>query len=118
MPKTTCILLFVIFFLSLLSVNSCSQTNKEKSLEENPKNKPVYSIKVIAISDSTFGYEIFQNNSLYIRQLTIPAISGNRYFKTKNQAKKVGNFVLTKLNNGIIPPTISLVELDSLEIAI
>jgi len=116
MAKITKTLLFFIFILGLFCINSCSQINKEKDLDESTKNDPLFNIKIITISDSTFGYEIYQNNKLFIRQLNIPAVSGNHFFETKHEAQKVANLVVTKLKNGVIPPTISLVELDSLKI--
>ncbi|MDX2174564.1 MAG: DUF4907 domain-containing protein [Bacteroidota bacterium] len=100
----------------LLVISSCSNTTKNEQLDDNSKNKTVFSSNIIVHSDSTYGYEILKNNTIYIRQLNIPAISGNKNFKSKIQAQKVADLVVSKLNSKIVPPTISISEIDSLKI--
>ena len=54
------------------------------------------------------------NSDLYINQPHIPSIPGNNGFDSEEKAKKTADFVIYKLNNGIVPPTVSPEELDSL----
>lgn len=65
-----------------------------------------------------FGYDIFHNNILYIRQRSIPAVPGISGFKTIAEAAKTAALVLDKLKNNLLPPSISIKELDSLGISI
>lgn len=61
-----------------------------------------------------FGYDIFLNGVQYIHQPNIPAVIGNNGFNTKEKAQKAGEFVAYKIRMNIIPPSITLRELDSL----
>lgn len=61
-----------------------------------------------------FGYDIYIFDALYVHQPNVPAINGNRGFKTKAQAQKAGEFVAYKIRNNIMPPSVSIKELDSL----
>jgi hypothetical protein len=63
-----------------------------------------------------FGYAIFMDTKLYVRQPHIPAIQGNRGFASEEDAAKTARLVSHKIKNGIIPPGVSTGELDSLGI--
>ena len=65
---------------------------------------------------SGFGYDIFINDSLYVHQPHIPAIQGEKGFASKLDAEKIGNLVIIKIRNGVIPPSITINDLDSLSI--
>lgn len=52
-------------------------------------------------SDSTgWGYKIFVNNEPFITQKFIPAIQGYKTFATKEDAQKVGDWVVDKMKKG------------------
>ena len=118
----------------ILYVFFCS-CNSDKEIKSAPENKSVSDSTItsttaekiisfnIFMNDSTdksagFGYEILMNKQRYIRQSTIPAVSGNQYFKTEAEAKIAASFVCYKIQNNIMPPTVSTHELDSLGITI
>lgn len=63
-----------------------------------------------------FGYCIFINNKKTFNSPTVPAIQGNKPFVTKLDAKKIAELSIYKLKNNIMPPTIYIKELDSLQI--
>jgi hypothetical protein len=120
--------LFTTYVLFLIFIFGC-QTNKEKVIE--PPNEPVsnkvnetpkidvdvqISIEVITAPESTFGYNVLKNGKIYIHQPHIPSISGVKGFSTKEKASRAGELMKYKIQNGIIPPTISSQELDSLEL--
>jgi len=65
---------------------------------------------------SGFGYDIYVNNRLAIHQPNIPAVNGNMGFKTKEDAQKAGELAAYKISNNIMPPAVSVQELDSLGI--
>lgn len=111
----------------LISFISCTEKVQEQIAEkQNPikktnistktQNEINYSTEAFYTEDIGWGYVIFKNNKAYINQPHIPAISGNNGFTTKIAAEKVGEFVIYKLEKGILPPSVSIDELDSLEV--
>lgn len=115
------------FSLVLVLLMAC--TNRRSDTENNPgfqqpaagKEVPVnrkVQLEVKAYENdsiiSGWGYDIYADGILYIHQPNIPAVPGNRRFKSEKDALVAGNFAVYKINNNIIPPTISVDELDSL----
>lgn len=76
---------------------------------DNAKSKNADDVKV-----GGYGYDIYIFDALYVHQPNVPAINGNRGFKTKEQAQKTGGLVAYKIKNNIMPPSVSIQELDSL----
>ena len=74
------------------------------------------SLKITNSEHSGFGFEILQGTSPLIIQPHIPAIQGIKGFETEEQAAIIGNYMIYKINNGIMPPSITVHDLDSLEI--
>ena len=75
-----------------------------------------YSLKLVNANANTFGYEIYVGDKLFIRQLTVPGMPGNKGFQRKKDAEKVAKLVVEKLSKGIVPPTIEKKEMDQLHI--
>ncbi len=67
-----------------------------------------------SILSSGFGYDIYVHGQLYIHQPGIPAISANKGFQTVNAAQKTADLVASKIRKNILPPSLSIPELDSL----
>ncbi|NTW32333.1 MAG: DUF4907 domain-containing protein [Bacteroidetes bacterium] len=65
-------------------------------------------------SIKSWGYNIFIDGKQYIRQPNIPALNGNRGFADEESAKKIAGLVIIKIKKNILPPSISINELDSL----
>ena len=87
-------------------------TNKEVSSDTKVKLE----VKIYQ-NDSTpkgWGYDIYADDALYIHQPHIPAVPGNKGFQSAQKAETAGNFAVYKIRNNIMPPTISVKELDSL----
>ena len=74
------------------------------------------SLKITDSQHTGFGFEILQGISPLIMQPHIPAIQGIKGFETKEQAAIIGNYMIYKINHGIMPPSISVQDLDSLKI--
>lgn len=79
-------------------------------------NGQKYMIRLIDVSKHTYGYEIYVDNRVFIRQVTIPGVAGNTGFQRKSDAGKVANLVLSKLHRGIMPPVIEKKEMERLRI--
>ncbi len=97
----------------------------ERQKNEKPKENPYKNAKIdiqVFKNDTVkqepkltgFGYNILIYDAMYVHQPHIPAINGNRGFKTKEQATKAAEFVIYKIRNNIMPPSLSVEELDSL----
>lgn len=80
---------------------------------KNPA-KSQFSLQIIQI-DGGWRYEILADNKTYISQKYIPAIEGNQLFTDKEDAIKVGQLVLNKLQNKH-SPTITKEDLAKLKI--
>ena len=117
--------LFAFIFVSFIIINACNNNNNnKKEIKENNSNvNAKIDIKVFSndtVKDATklsgYGYDIYMNDARYIHQPNIPAINGERGFKTKEQAEKAGVVIIFKIRHNIIPPTLSINELDSLKL--
>ena len=109
--------LFVLFiFADLLGISiSAEETaGKEVSQQKNPYANAEITIKIIPAANKTFGYEILLNGRPLVRQLSIPALPGNDGFATKGSAQKVADFVVKKIRNNEMPPTVTIEDLNSL----
>ena len=118
---------------SLLAACSSADNNSNNKENERPEAKDTVkpapnpyanaTIEVKVFSNDTlkqdfkatgFGYDIYINGTMYIHQYNIPALPGNNGFKTKEAAQKAGELVAYKVKNNIMPPTVSVEELDSI----
>lgn len=62
-----------------------------------------------------WGYNIFKNDSIYIHQMSIPALQGMQTFHSETDAKTVAALVIEKMKHDQFPG-ITIEELDSLKI--
>lgn len=92
--------LFISFLLLFLSCN------KKEALSLQSLKTP-----------TGWGYTIHFNDKIIIKQTIIPVISKNESFKTEEEALKVGDLVLEKLEENL-PPTITKNDLILLNINI
>ncbi|MCD4696613.1 MAG: DUF4907 domain-containing protein [Bacteroidales bacterium] len=108
----------IVLLLTMITGNIFSQTTSQKTLERTDsllKDSLLVNIITFEIKDG-WGYEIFINKKKYICQEYIPAISGLKRFESNNDANKVAKLVIDKISKGIIPPSVTIEELDSLKI--
>ena len=110
---------YLILIPGLLMLFSCKGT-KQETPKENPYANAEIEIQVF-MNDTTadsalggFGYNIFLFKGLYVHQPHIPAINGNRGFSSAADAEKTGGLTAYKIRNNIMPPSLSVKELDSL----
>lgn len=103
------IILFGIVFYGIL-ISRNEKIEKNSSYEHS-----VIEIKTFMINQE-WGYDIFIDDNLYIHQSNIPAIAGDNGFKTEVDAQNVAGLVVSKIRNNILPPTVSVEELQYLGI--
>jgi hypothetical protein len=89
-----------------------SSGNNHKSANHKSAN---YSFVVISSVNRTFGYDIYKGKKHLIHQPTIPGLPGNEGFKAKSDAEKVARLVIGKLNNGEMPPSVTIGEMKKLK---
>lgn len=117
------------FALIALGIMSCSSDNTETTSNEKepplikeaaPKTeaKSDYFYTVDFNEGNGWGYSIFKGSALFIQQKTIPSIPGNSGFQTREDAEKVAEYVTSKLENDIFPPSVNPKELDSLGVSL
>lgn len=70
--------------------------------------------KIIPSINRTFGYDIFRNGKLLIHQPNIPGRPGNEGFKSKEKAQAAAEFVMKKIANNIMPPTVTIDDLETM----
>lgn len=72
--------------------------------------------KFIQVENGTFGYDIYTDGVKLIHQPTIPGLSGNLGFRSKEDAEKVAQLVIGKLKKKLMPPTVSKDDLKRLKV--
>ena len=98
-----CILAFVVAVSFLVFRNA------------NVRGKGQSAFRVEAFKKETgWGYRIYQDTLPVIEQQFIPGVSGTTGFASQELALKTGSLVISKLDRGIFPPTVTGRELDSL----
>lgn len=88
--------------------------NANAVVEESVSVESQWSFVTFQNEDDSWGYQILNENNLYINQPHIPAVQGNKGFTTQERAEITANFVIFKLESGWSPPSLTLSELDSL----
>ena len=68
---------------------------------------------VVVESEKGYGYQIFIDGKLCINQPNIPALPGTAGFETESDARKIAELAVSKIEQGIMPPTITLEELEA-----
>ncbi len=110
----------LLFYICLLVLGSCNNDGEtiesEHSIKNNSKNEVSSEYYVLTIENPVigWGYQIFKDGKLVIDQKHIPVIQGYRGFSSKENAEKLGNYIIEKMKNGVFPPTLNQSELDSL----
>lgn len=89
-----------IILLSFIAMNFCFISCQQQQSKENDK----LPVDVIAVPvKNGWGYEIYVDNKMYIKQDYIPAVSGIHQFANKEQAFATANLVLAKMKQGKKP---------------
>ena len=119
--KISAVSIAIILFISCTNSDNAKEDN---AVIQQPKaNKEVFSDTKVKLEVKTFqndngikgwGYDIYADGALYIHQPHVPAVPGNNGFQSEQKAETTGNFAVYKIRNNIMPPSISVEELDSL----
>ncbi len=102
--------------IASLSVFLCLLPSCNEGKDVDCKSGKKIKIIPVEINSDEWGFDIMVNDKKYIHQPVIPAIIGNSPFRSKEDALKVGALMKYKICNNMMPPSISVNELDSLKI--
>jgi hypothetical protein len=79
--------------------------------KKKPDSNNSIAIRIIPSVNGSFGYDIYKNGKMAIHQPSMPGLPGNEGFRTKEAAQKVAEFVVKKMRNNQMPPTVRLQDL-------
>lgn len=87
-----------------------------KEQQRNPYADAEIAIKIITAANGTFGYDILLYGKPLIHQPNIPGLPGNEGFSTRKRAQKVAEFVVKKIRDNEMPPTVTIGDLNKMEV--
>lgn len=93
-----------------------SQNEQKQSTPRTPKSSSKFTFFTYMQAEG-WGYSISEKGKRIIDQQTIPGVPGNQGFQTSEDAQKVAELVIEKLEKGVFPPTVSEEELQKLGIS-
>ena len=123
-------LFFILIIVCNISVIAqTSNKSKKKSTHKNVQNKqesPSFpssesfknaklTYKIISAPNNTWGYDIFKDDKICIHQSSMPGMPGINGFTSKENAEKVAQLVVTKIQNGEMPPTVTQEEMKAVD---
>lgn len=118
----------VMFFLVITAIACKTGSNEElpttiveeqPTVSYNPYEKSEITVDVFKVDSlesngsGGWGYDILINGKLYIHQPIIPGVQGNRVFSSEEKAREAGELIVTKIRNNILPPSVTVEELDN-----
>ena len=116
------IFLLVLFILltftglPALLISADESTGKESEQQKNSYANAEIAIKIIPSVNYTFGYDILLYGRPLIHQPTIPGLPGTEGFATKERAQTVAEFVVKKIRNNEMPPTVTIEDLKNMAV--
>jgi hypothetical protein len=101
-------------FLLMAGLYAC-QTQQDKHDQELTGTTAIPPVKVSTFaSGKGWGYEVKVGSRRFIYQPVIPAVGNHRPFGSEEKARKTGELVAYKIKHNLLPPALSVGELDSL----
>lgn len=109
--KWTMAILFILCIFDCFSRASLAVddlTDKQIKLEQKRYANAEIAIKIIPSANNTFGYDTLVYGKPLVHQPSIPGLSGNEGFSTRKRAQTVAEFVVKKIKNNEMPPTVTM----------
>lgn len=98
--------------LAVFIVCVCCSSQAQTKISQPIDKKLSY--KIIPVANNTWGYDIYNDDKLFVHQPSVPAIAGTNGFSSKENAEKVAKKVIEKISQGQNPPTITVIEMKEL----
>jgi hypothetical protein len=109
-------LFFIGAYFPGTSLSADEATSQEIKQQKTPYTNAEITIKIIPSANNTFGYEILLYGRPLVHQPNIPGLPGNEGFTTKMRAQTVAEFVLRKIRNNEMPPTVTMEDLNAMDV--
>jgi len=117
LPAMVLLILLIITGLPSISLSADKASSpQETKQQENPYAKAEITIQIIPSANNTFGYDILLYKRSLVHQPNIPGLSGNEGFTTKERAQTAAEFVVKKIKKNEMPPTVTLEDLNSMDV--
>jgi hypothetical protein len=118
--ELTVAVLLMLFVVACHTGTSLSEntfpTTQEIKQQENPYAKADITTKIIPSANNTFGYDILLYGKPLVHQPSMPGLPGNEGFTTQERAQKVADFVVNKIRKNEMPPTVSMDDLNGMDV--
>lgn len=112
---TVLLTLFILAGFPGTSIPADKAADKKEIIQQkNPYENAEITIKIIPVANKTFGYDILLQGNPLVHQPNIPGLPGNEGFTTRERAKKVAEFVVKKIRNNEMPPTVKIEDLNKM----
>jgi hypothetical protein len=108
------VLLFIVACLFGISLSADEATGQEMKQQKSPYANADITIKIIPSANNTFGYDILLYGRPLVHQPNIPGLPGTEGFTTKEKAQTVAEFVVKKIRNNEMPPTVTAEDLNAM----
>ena len=96
------------------TVGNKQEVKHEAKQQKNPYTNAEITIKIIPAAKKTFGYDILLYGRPLVHQPNIPGLPGNEGFTTSERAQTVAEFVVKKIKNNEMPPTVEIEDLNKM----
>src|SRR5450759_2390417 len=112
--------LAVLFMLCIFaglpgpSISAAEAAGKEVKQQKNPYENAEITRKIIPAANNTLAYDILRYGRPLGHQSNIPGLPGNEGFTTKERAQTVAEFVVKKIRNNEMPPTVTIEDLNNM----
>lgn len=116
-PMNSCfikILLLLVPSAFCYSQSAALQRNDSSPGTSRIDSTQKISFQIIEARGQTYGYDIFVNGRMIVHQTTVPCYPGMDGFRKKNDAEKIAELVICKIRKGVMPPTVTKSELETL----
>lgn len=98
-----------VIVFTILLVGGCAGPSSNKT---TPIDSKVIEY-VVFETEHGYGYKIYIDGKLSINQPNIPALQGTAGFESEADASRIAELAVSKIKKGIMPPTITLEELEA-----
>jgi hypothetical protein len=88
----------LLLFAFILAKSGFTQSGIPVSVEEFKEGK--YLVKIIALENNTYGYDIYLVDKLIVNQTSKPFSTISKGFKNKDNIRKVVKYHINKLEQG------------------
>jgi hypothetical protein len=110
------LVLFILAGLPGTSISADEAAGKGLKQQKNPYANAELTIKIIPSANKTFGYDILLYGRPLVHQPNIPGLPGIEGFTTEERAQTVAEFVVKKIRNSEMPPTMTTEDLSNMNV--